>query len=511
MKIRKRINSSGSTSIQIYNKVGNKSIHIKTIGCSSNPYEIEQLYQQGLDYIQLKSGQTHLDLQSNEDDQWFIQTGNSIKNVQLLGPEIILGLLYDQIGFNKIQEDLFRHLVISRIISPGSKLETTRYLQLYQGKHLDVQQIYRYMDKLYNEQQAMIEQISYAHTLSVLDANVSVVFYDVTTIYFEAEKEDELRVTGFSKDGKHKHPQIILGLLVSIGGYPLAYSIHKGSTYEGDTLIPIVESFKNRFSLSKLVVIADAGLLTKSNISTLQANNYDFIIGARIKSEKEKIKNQILNLTLTDGQSAVIEKGDSIKLIINYSEKRAKKDAKNRSRGLAKLEKLLNNNRLTKSHINNRGYNKYLKMTGKVHIDIDYEKFEKDGKWDGLKGYVTNTQLPIQSVLSSYKELWKIEKAFRISKTDLKIRPIYHRLERRIHAHICISFAAYKVYKELERQLKEKAPGISVNKAIELIKTIYGIELQHPITKQRRKTLFISSEAHTALLKSFNISQGWLE
>jgi transposase len=122
------------------------------------------------------------------------------------------------------------------------------------------------------------------------------VFYDVTTLYFEASKEDELRRLGYSKDGKAHKPQIVLGLLVSKGGYPLAFDIHKGNQYEGNTLIPILDRFKSTYNLAKLIVVADSGLLSNSNIKQLIENDYEFILGARIKSESTKTKERILGL-----------------------------------------------------------------------------------------------------------------------------------------------------------------------------------------------------------------------
>ncbi|MBX9782733.1 MAG: transposase [Chitinophagaceae bacterium] len=130
-------------------------------------------------------------------------------------------------------------------------------------------------------------------------------------------------------------------------------------------------------------------------------------------------------------------------------EARAKKDAANRKKGLEKLERSIANGKLTKNNINNRGYNKYLKPEGELKITIDKAKYPDDAKWDGLKGHVTNTQLSTDEIIENYKQLWKIEKAFRISKTDLRIRPIYHRLKHRIEAPVCIAFCAYKIYKEL--------------------------------------------------------------
>ena len=163
-------------------------------------------------------------------------------------------------------------------------------------------------------------------------------------------------------------------------------------------------------------------------------------------------------------------------LVLGRIASRVKKDAYNRERGLRRLQKLLKNGKLTKASINSRGYNKYLK--GLVKVSIDEKKFKQDPRWDGLKGYQTNTKLATQEIINNYKKLWKIEKAFRISKHDLKIRPIFHRVQRRTEAHICLSFAAYKFYKELERQLKEKKMDISPEKAIQIAKSIYLIKIR---------------------------------
>jgi transposase len=284
-----------------------------------------------------------------------------------------------------------------------------------------------------------------------------------------------LRKTGFSKEGKHQNPQIVLGLLVSKNGYPLAYDIFEGNKFEGHTMLSVLDSFREKYRLEQLVIIADSGLLSNANIYELQHGGYEFILGARIKNEKRVIQNKILSLNLKNGESAVVNK-DDLKLIITYCDNRSKKDLLNREKGLRKIEKQIRTGRLTKSSINNRGYNKYLKMDGQINIAIDYDKFEADAAWDGLKGYLTNAKLSKEEIIENYGHLWQIEKAFRISKTDLKIRPIYHRLQHRIETHICISFVAYKVYKELERQLKDMQTTISPEKAIEIAKTIYQVK-----------------------------------
>jgi transposase len=206
---------------------------------------------------------------------------------------------------------------------------------------------------------------------------------------------------------------------------------------------------------------------------------------------------------MKNGESQVIEKGDGLKLIISYSEKRAKKDKYNRERGLKKLRKLLNTGKLTKANINNRGYNKYLKMQGDIEISIDEEKYEADARWDGLKGYLTNTHLTNDEIIENYGHLWKIEKAFRISKHDLKVRPIYHRLQRRIEAHITINFIAYKVYKELERQLKEKKSDLSPERVIEIAKTIYKVTVYDKSTNILKEKVITLNDQQRYLMKLF--------
>ncbi|HRP03159.1 MAG TPA: transposase [Candidatus Kapabacteria bacterium] len=189
---------------------------------------------------------------------------------------------------------------------------------------------------------------------------------------------------------------------------------------------------------------------------------------------------------------------------MSYSLARAKKDKHNREKGLKRLEKKIKSNKLSKKDINNKGYNKYLKMSGEIKIEIDYQKYEEDAKWDGIKGYVTNTTLVASSVIDNYKELWNIERAFRMSKTDLRIRPIYHRIRRRIEAHICISFVAYSIYKDLERVLKLKKSEISVRNAYELTQNIYQMEITLPESNLTEKIMLKLSDKQQELINIIN-------
>ena len=326
----------------------------------------------------------------------------------------------------------------------------------------------------------------------------------LTTLYFEASDEDDLRKTGFSKDGKHQSPQIFIGLLIGMGGYAIGYDIFEGNTYEGHTLLPFLKKVSEKFNLNKPIVVADAGLLSNDNILALEQNGYEYILGARIKNESELIKKQILSVQFTNGGIKSFKKNKTTRLIINYSDTRARKDAYNRNRGLMRLEKQIKRGRLTKSNINNRGYNKYLKLEGEINITVDYEKYNADGHWDGLKGYVTNTHLKDIDVIENYKNLWQIEKAFRMSKTDLRIRPIYHRLRNRIEAHICISFAAYSVYKELERVLKKEKSNLSLNKASEITHNMYQITYTLPESKHIKSKLLKMDSEQSELYQIIN-------
>ncbi len=318
----------------------------------------------------------------------------------------------------------------------------------------------------------------------MLNGRIGVLFYDVTTLYFEADYEDELRKTGFSKEGRHRDPQIILGLLVSIGGYPLAYCIHEGNKYEGHTMLPVVTEFVRKYKLEDFIVVADSGLMNSDNIADLEANGYKYIIGAKIKNESKRIQEWILSQPKVDKQMVEYDKGGSRRLLVGYTDDRARKDAHNREKGIQRLEKAYQRGTLTKDNINKRGYNKFLKMEGDIKVTINYDKLEADAKWDGLKGYLTNTNIPTGEVYAAYHNLWHVERVFRISKSKIEIRPMFHFTHRRIKAHVCICFVALKVYKELERLLKLSNVNMSVDKVLALAQTIVTIQMTLPKNKQ---------------------------
>ncbi|WP_194977184.1 IS1634 family transposase [Aquiflexum lacus] len=483
MFVRRKKNSSGSFSIQIIQKVGRINKVVKSIGSSFDEAELDILERQAKLEIERMQGQTFLFSNDRDSSLKSILSNVGNNEIELVGPDNILGRIYESMGYHKIGiDDLFRDLVMSRLVYPGSKLKTVDYLSRFKNKEISVYSIYRYMDKIHKEFKEDVERITFNHFEKILGGQIGIVFYDMTTLYFEAPDEDDLRKIGYSKDGKHQHPQIKLGLLVGPQGYPLGYDIFEGSTYEGYTLIPVLENIQKKFSIGKPIVIADAGLLSSANIRALISHGYRFVLGGKIRNESKEIKDAIRELEITEDNPREVKK-DGYRLVVSFSEKRLKKDAHNRKKGLEKLEKKVKNGKIDKSSINNRGYNKYLKLESEIKVAIDYTKYQLDARWDGLKGYLTNTDMKSKEVIAAYGNLWQIEKAFRISKTDIRIRPIYHRIPERIQTHICICFVSYAVFKELERLLKNRKVSFSASRAIELTKNMYQIRVFLPDSK----------------------------
>lgn len=486
----------------VVDKSSGKYKELVSIGTSKDAEKINKFYELGKQWIKDRTGLVELDFNDyRKQTEQFI---HQIDKLLINGTELLLTRIYNVIGFSKIADDIFRHLVLSRLSFPGSKRATVEYLKDYYDFEVDINKLYRYLDETYNSYKHEVQRISVNHTKQILGGVIGVVFYDVTTLYFDSDNEDDLRKNGFSKDGKHQNPQIVLGLLVSKDGYPLTYQIFEGNKFEGHTMMPIINDFEKEYDIKKSVVVADAGLMSKQNIEDLERNNYQYIIGAKIKGGSEDTKASVLSQKIADGEFVELKKENGRRLIIGYSEKRAKKDYQNRKKGLARLERLYKTGKLTKSSINKRGYNKYLKMDGQVQVQIDHELFKQDCKWDGLKGYLTNTKLKAEEVYSNYSNLWKIENAFKVAKSKIEIRPMFHFTPKRIEAHVCICFVAYKVYKELERQLKEMQSSLSPDKAISIAKTICTIKVKVPNSTETIEKVLLLTDKQKQLAKLFD-------
>jgi len=341
----------------------------------------------------------------------------------------------------------------------------------------------------------VVQKISVEHTFSILGGRIEMLFYDVTSLYFEGFREDNLRSPGFSKDGKTAETQIIIGLLVCENDYLLSYSIFNGAQYESYTMIPIIDDFKQRFGIDDFVVVADSGFMIKRNIEFLRNGGYRFIVGGHIEKYSKDETKWILSLPHEDGLFHERKLPDGDRLIVTYSSKRAAKDAYNRTKGVERLRKAYTSGKITKDKINKRGYSKFLKIENDVPVSIDEDKIKEDEQWDGLKGYVTNIGLPPEEVVAQYRGLWIVERVFRVSKGTIETRPIFHFTERRIEAHVCLCFVAFKVYKELERLVAILDLGMSVDTVLKIAKTITTIMLRLPLNERFiTKTMMLTPE-----------------
>lgn len=493
LRVRKKKNQSGSISVQIVDRTNRGYKVVETLGCSDDETEIDKLHQKAILRIN--------DLSQNLFSKSLDETSEKLLLKKLLsklttqdfipiGDELIFGKIFNNIGCNNLfnnvksirkQEDknfLFKSLVISRLLYPGSKLELINYLSYFKNIDITSDKIYRFLDSLYQDEiKSRIETCVFEHTKRVMNGEIIVTFYDVTTLYFESESEDDLRRVGFSKEGKIARPQIQLGLFTTLEGYPLSFEVYEGNKYEGHTLIDVLKKFQDRFQLDKKpIVVADRGMLNNDNIAYLENNNYKYILAYKIKNISNDLKEEIKNLTFIDDNvthniefKKVISFADendkkqtihvNQRLVLSYSTQRAKKDRYNRNKAVQRLEnKIKSSKTITKKDLKLSYYAKYIDLddnNSKITFNINNQKIIEDEKLDGIKGFVTNDfTLTANEIIEHYNNQYEVERAFRISKTDLKIRPIYHRLETRIKAHILISFVSYAIYKEFERKLK---------------------------------------------------------
>ena len=507
MFVRKKVNRSGTTSVVVVSKAQGKFTEVKKFGVAKSAEEAESLFRQAQAWLRTFGGQQEIDF-DNLKGREAEETERVLANMDAVlinGTQLLLGLVYDSIGFNRIPDDILRHLVMARVSQPRSKLATVEYLKSYYDEDVGLNKVYRYMDKLYDSQMELVQRISVEHTRRVLGGRVGLMFYDVTTLYFETSRTDVLREPGFSKDGKTAESQVVLGLLVSEGGYPLSYSLYNGSQYEGFTMIPMIDDFRQRFVIGEdFVVVADSGLMNKSNVALLRQAGYKYVIGARIKNEPAGVRQWVLSLEKKDKACHELTRENGERLIVSYSESRAKKDAYNRGRGVERLKKAFKSGRLTKQQVNRRGYNKFLEISKDVEVSVSEDKIAEDSGWDGLKGYITNPSLSAEKVIAEYRGMWVVERAFRISKGSLDMRPMFHFTEKRIEAHVCICFIAYKVNKELERIIRLKGIGMSVDKVLDIAKTITTIRVRMPKNGGHyTKTMFLTDK-HYAIKPLFH-------
>jgi len=404
----------------------------------------------------------------------------------------VYGKLYDELGFksiignparNKRSQEALKEIVLARVANPDSKRGSVHNLETNFAVNLDLNLVYRMMDKIGDKEILKLNKLVYSKTKSLFKEKIDVIYFDATTLYFESFSEDVFKKNGYSKDGKFNQPQVVLALMVTKEGLPVGYKAFSGDTFDGHTLIPVLKEIKEHYDLDKVVYVADAGMFNRDNLKefeTLDKEKMTYIVGARIKNMPKSIQEEILNpntyQTIDDNTKVATFAYEGKKLLVSHSLKRAKKDKFEREKGIEKLRVKLSKEKSVKTHLSNQGYKKYLQLqesdsnqTNKskpcdLNIVLNEQKIQEDAQWDGLKGIITNnSELTDKELLQQYSNLWQVEESFRITKHDLKVRPIYHHKEERVKAHLAISFMAYTLVRHLEHrvrlQYKKLSPG----------------------------------------------------
>ena len=415
------------------------------------------------------------------DSDYQVNLKNLIEEQRLIsGIHEVYGRLFYDLGYEKVIKNparhqmavrIFKDIVLSRIANPVSKHASVDMLEEDFGITIDLDKVYRMMDKLDDEAIDKLKKITYQNTLNLFGGKIDVIFYDATTIYFESFISDELKNCGFSKDGKSNQPQVLFTLMVTTDGLPIDYQIFPGDTYEGHTLIPALKEIRKKYDIRRVVLVADSGMLSNVNTRELEESNFEYIVGARLRNMNNKLKDEILNPQnyhqITPGYQIASFSYNNKKLIVNYSAKRALKDRSDREKKIEKLKKKLQRSSNPKSYLLNSGYRKYLKVKG--NISLNEEEIGKDSRWDGLHGVITNAKATNKEILEKYNDLWNVEAAFRVTKHDLKVRPVFHWKPRRIAAHIAICFTAYALVKHLEYRVRLCYRKLSIEKIRQLL------------------------------------------
>lgn len=376
----------------------------------------------------------------------------------------VFGKLYEDMGLSRALGDtkkdsswneILKACVLARIANPVSKYRTASMLEQDYGIRIALEKIYRMMDRL-AEHEPQIRQTITSSTLDLFGGKLDVAFFDVTTLYFESVDEDELRAFGFSKDCKFKETQVVLALVTTTDGLPVTYRLFPGNIYEGNTLIAMIEEIRKVHEVRNVLLVADRAMFSKQNLAAMEAADIKYIVASRLRRLPNELRQEILEsddfaLKAIEDELHWVKEFpyDQGRLVVSYSSKRARKDSADRLRLIERLLKKVKDGKVKiKDVIPNYGTKKYLSLRDKEAF-IDESKIEKDALWDGMHGVLTNANdLSITEIISRYRGLWSIEESFRISKHDLKMRPIYHWTPERISGHILICFIAYALVRQ---------------------------------------------------------------
>ncbi len=439
------------------------------------------------------------------------------------GFHTVLGPIFDELMlaplFTKIRYAQLRDLVIARIAHPCSKLHTATILTKKFMRPLSAGQIYRLMDEVIDLEDNI--KLSVFETTNKLTQKqtTDLLLFDVTTLYFESQKNDELREFGYSKDHKVGETQVVLALATTATGLPIGYHLFKGNTAEVSTLLTCLENWKTLFDVKDVIVVADRAMMSEDNLKAMEEAKFKFtyVVAAKLKKLPKKLREVILERkaesSVNFGEEIVsIQEYDheGRRLIIQYSEKRAIKDAKDRERLIDRIRKKLNesNKTGTRKLVTNKGYLKFLDEEKKGQAVLNEKKIEEEKRWDGLHGVITNdTTSSALELLTRYRRLWVIEESFRINKHTLAMRPIYHFTKDRIKAHILICYLAFAITRYAQQKINIFDDSISIEKIRNSLAEIEASILEDRVTGQFYKMPSRLSKEATMIYRAVGVQK----
>lgn len=443
LKFREVKTGSGKTAIQVYYLHNRKRVIVKHLGSASTEDEIAELRQQAEQFISDHSNQFSLFPFSKPGAYSYLEQYECVGFYYRFFYDTIQRLIA-QIGFEKLASDLLKDLITIRILEPASKLRSIELIETYFGIEHRRQNYYKEAKKWISLKNDVLKKVN-DFSQKEYGFDYSLLFYDVTTLYFETFEGDELRKTGFSKDSKSQQPQILVGLMISKEGFPLAFDIFAGNTFEGHTILPVVKAFIQKNNVKRFTVVADAAMISADNIKELKAEGIHYIVGARLGNLPQSIFEEInAKIKREDGKTIrlLTDKGY---LICSFSSARYRKDKYEMEKQILKAQTIIKNpSKNTKA--------KFVKAHNE-ELKINEELIQKATKLLGIKGYYTDLneqELPTNQVIERYHELYKVEQAFRVAKSDLETRPIFHFKEEPIKLHLLICFLALVISKHIE-------------------------------------------------------------
>ena len=471
--LRKTKTASGATAVQVVEYVQRKLVVAVHVGSAHKPETLANLVASAEAWVEKHGGQKTLFVPK------ISPAAHSLEKYEYVGVRYafsyeVLHKLMTRFQFTALGNQLLHDLVVIRIIEPASKRQSLVLLEKYFGIVHRRQAFYEALPKFVLLKDAA-EKRAVARAKEEFGFDFALVFYDVTTLYYESFEADELRKPGFSKDAKSQQPQIVLGLMVTADGFPVSYEIFKGNTFEGHTFLPTVKAFKDKHCIKTLTVVADAAMIGADNVQALQASGLTYIVGARMGNISSKLIHEISH-TLKGRDSATMRTKTPLgELVTDFSAKRYAKDKRELEKQVTKAENLV-------SHPAKAKRTKFLKAGSGAGFKMNDELVEKAKLLLGIKGYYTNLGADIsdRTIIDHYRSLWHVEQAFRVAKSDLSTRPIFHFKEEAIKVHLLICFIALVVSKYMEIKT-----GLSIKRNVDALRSVTDAILVHKITQQQ--------------------------